>query len=216
MRHALSCGIAALFFAVTNAGAADIAVKTPPDGGAPLPVYSWTGLYLGAHVGGIGGEFKSNVPLGIPGPLDNAGSVMGGAQIGYNWQAGSWVFGIEADTSAINVEARTTPLAFDETWLTTVRGRVGHAWDRYLVYFTAGAGFTHVEATAATGSVERTVTGVALGGGLEAALWQPNWTVRGEYLYVDVPLESYLIGPTRIDGGSHNHVGRIAVNYRFW
>lgn len=216
MRNALLCGVAALALAVTSAQAADMAAKGPSVM-SPVPMYNWTGLYAGAHLGGISGDFKSNVPIGIPGPLDDSGSVMGGLQIGYNWQfANPWVLGIEWDVSGIDVRAATGALAFQENWMSTLRGRVGYAWDRYLLYFTAGTAWTHVKATAAAGTTDRSVTGLAIGGGLEGALAWPNWTLRGEFLYVNVPLETYLIGATRIDGGSDNYIARFAVNYRFW
>jgi outer membrane immunogenic protein len=216
MRNALLCGVAALALMVTSAHAADMTVKGP-SAMSPVSIYNWTGLYAGAHLGGIHGQFQSNVPIGIPGPLDNSGSVIGGLQAGYNWQfAGPWVLGIEADVSGIDIRAATGVLAFQETWMSTLRGRVGYAWDRYLLYFTAGTGWTHVKAATAIGTTDRSVTGLAIGGGLEGALPWPNWTLRGEFLYVDVPLESYLIGATRIDGGSENYIGRFAVNYRFW
>ena len=171
---------------------------------------------IGAHVGGISGAFKSSVPIGIPGPLDRGGSAIGGGQIGYNWQFNpNWMVGIEGDISAIDVSASTAPLAFEEKWMSTLRGRIGYTWDRYLLYFTGGVGWTHVKATSATGTASGTPAGVALGGGLEAALPWPQWTARGEFLYVNVPLDSYQAGVTRIDGGSDNYIGRFGLNYRF-
>jgi outer membrane immunogenic protein len=216
MRNALACGVAALVLGVMGAQAADMTVKGP-SAMSPVSIYNWTGLYAGAHLGGIRGNFKSNVPIGIAGPLDNSGSVIGGLQIGYNWQFnGPWVLGIEYDISGIDVSAATGVLTFQENWMSTLRGRAGYAWDRYLLYFTGGVGWTHVKAASATGTAESTASGVALGGGLEGALPWPNWTLRGEFLYVNVPLQSYQAGLTRIDGGSENYIGRFAVNYRFW
>jgi outer membrane immunogenic protein len=215
MRNTLLCGFAVLALAVTSAQAADMPAKAP-SAITPVSVFTWTGLYVGGHVGGISGEFKSNVPIGIPGPLDSGGSAIGGGQIGYNWQFNpNWVLGIEWDISAIDVSASTPPLSFEEKWMSTLRGRIGYAWDRYLLYFTGGVGWTHVKATSATGTASNTPAGAALGGGLEVALPWPQWTARGEFLYVNVPLDSYQAGVTRIDGGSDNYIGRFGLNYRF-
>jgi outer membrane immunogenic protein len=216
MRKVLLGGVASLAFGIFAVSAADMPVKAPfPSPLSSVPVYNWTGLYAGVHLGGIGGKFTNNVPT-VPGPIDSGGSVMGGVQVGYNWQSNQFVFGIEADTSAIKVKASAGTTSFEEKWLTTMRGRVGYAWDRYLAYVTAGAGFTKVDVNTATGSANKLRTGIAVGAGLEAILWSPNWTGRAEYLYVDVPKETYLIGATRIDGGSNNHIGRVALNYKFW
>jgi len=216
MRKILLSGAAALVFGVNAAAAADLGgmpVKAPML--SPVLVHNWTGFYVGAHLGGIGGEFTNNVPL-VSGPVGDGGSVMGGVQAGYNWQINQLVFGIEADISAIEVRAVTGPTSFDEDWLTTVRGRVGYAWQRALFYVTAGVGFTHVDVTNFAGSTDRWQAGLAVGAGVEMALWWPGLSGRIEYLYVDVPKDSYFIGLSRVDGGSDNHIGRIAVNYKFW
>jgi len=68
---------------------------------------------------------------------------------------------------------------------------------------------------AATSHRER-AKGDRVGAGVEMALWWPGLSGRIEYLYVDVPKDSYFIGLSRVDGGSDNHIGRIAVNYKFW
>src|SRR5687767_6244136 len=105
MRKGLLSGAAALAFGAGGAAAAadlrrdlgPIPAKAPIF--SPAPVHSWAGLYIGGHVGGIGGAFNNNVAQLIPGPVGDGGSVMGGAQVGTNWQVNRLVFGIEADTS---------------------------------------------------------------------------------------------------------------------
>jgi outer membrane immunogenic protein len=214
MRKALLSGVALVAFGLDAVSAADLPAKAP-SWFSPVPVHNWTGLYVGAHLGAIGGNF-TNTPL-IMGPTGDGGSVMGGVQIGYNWQVNQLVFGVEADTSAISVKASGTSGSFEEDWLTTVRGRLGYAWDRYLAYLTLGVGFTNVTATAVgSGSTSKVQSGLAIGVGLEAVLWSPQWTGRAEYLYVDVPKDTYLIGTARVDGGSDNHIGRVAINYKIW
>src|SRR5262249_14738728 len=149
------------------AAAADMPVKAPP---APvsIPVYSWTGFYVGGHIGGawtgkddsFANAFCGGTPvIPINLPFDTGdSSVIGGGQIGYNWQfASNWLIGVEGDFSWTKVDGSTTysPLppgptgAFavspsvmtmsrDVKWLASVRGRLGYAWDRWLVYGTGG------------------------------------------------------------------------------
>jgi outer membrane immunogenic protein len=203
---------------VGAARAADLPARTTPYSApylSPAPVATWSGLYAGVHLGGAGGSFNNHVPT-VAGPINEGGGVMGGGQVGYNWQINQLVFGIEADISGIDISASTAPNSFNEDWMATVRGRAGYAWDRYLAYATLGVGFTHVEVQNAVGSADKVQAGVAVGVGLEAVLWSPQWRGRIEYLYVDVPTDSYFIGAARFDGGSDNHIGRVALNYRFW
>jgi outer membrane immunogenic protein len=212
-------GAAVLAFGASAAAAADggpMPAKAPLL--SPAPVHSWAGLYIGGHAGGIAAKFNNNVAQLVAGPAGSSAGIMGGAQVGTNWQVQRLVFGIEADASAIGVRATAAAAAasFEEDWLTTARGRVGYAWQHALLYLTAGVGFTNVEAATFAGSTRRVQPGVAAGAGLELALKWPRWTGRIEYLYVDVPKDSYVIGPTRLDGGSDNHIGRVALNYWLW
>jgi outer membrane immunogenic protein len=88
-----------------NAGlAADIAIKAPM--AAPAAVYSWTGWYAGVNVGGGWGESKNTFTADFPPPTP-AGSdttqvsgVIGGGQLGYNWQSGTWVLGVDSRRGA--------------------------------------------------------------------------------------------------------------------
>src|SRR5882672_11121274 len=126
---------------------------------APRPVvptpFSWTGCYIGGNVGGATARIRQQVD--IPGVIvvdgngDDSGTI-GGGQIGCNWQYPSnWVFGIEGDVNFMNLKRSRsfsfTPRGGEETvgalaarlqWLTTVRGRLGFAWDRSLLYATGG------------------------------------------------------------------------------
>jgi outer membrane immunogenic protein len=120
----------ALFTGVVTAGAADLPVKAAPMP-APIPVFSWTGFYIGANAGGAwtpnngGSDFgplfppflvlppAAAIPTIIPGQLDtlagtgrNSGFI-GGGQIGYNWQVKQFVFGVEADAIGTDLRGST-------------------------------------------------------------------------------------------------------------
>jgi outer membrane immunogenic protein len=139
-------------------------------------------------------------------------SILGGVHAGYNWQAGRWVLGVEADASFIDRNVSTSqpvllsfaapPLnagpffvAAHNDWLATVRGRVGYTWDRLMLYGTGGAAFTRTSYSTAYTSVgvippigplaanfASDKVGFAVGGGLEW-MFSRNWLVRAEYLY---------------------------------
>ena len=208
-------------FAPMSAHAADIApvYKAPP---APVTTYSWTGFYIGGNAGYSWSESDATYvqPPGTPGffggaPFDVNGfsrtlslddRFVGGGQIGYNWQAGNWVFGIESDLQWRNSSgsfsevfpqfADVLTMQSEEKWFGTTRGRVGWAVNNWLYYATGGVAYGRVEDTvtrfcaalcnrfeAQTSS--RTLTGWTVGGGVEAIVWQ-NWTIGAEYLYVDL------------------------------
>jgi outer membrane immunogenic protein len=191
--------VAALAFSAP-ATAADIPTRGPIYKAAPAPVFNWTGFYVGAHIGyGFGGDTDPS------GGLDMDG-IFGGAQLGYNWQfARNWVFGIEADISAsdINDNALFTNLDY----FGTVRARLGYTWDRTMLYGTGGFAFGDNTILGLTNSH----TGYAVGAGLEWA-FAPNWSAKVEYLYVDFSDEFYgILGNAGLDF----HTVKFGVNYRF-
>ncbi|MEZ0171536.1 outer membrane protein [Microvirga sp. TS319] len=173
--------------AAATASAADLARPAPP---APIiaapPIFTWTGFYAGVNAGwGWRNDNSQSVVIGagaVPGTLffdnNNDGGFTGGGQIGYNYQMGSFVIGLEtdiqwADTNQ-DVRVRFQPVGAGGTfipgefrndlsdWFGTVRGRVGVAFDRVLIYATGGLAYTDND------------TGWVAGGGVEWAL-PVNW-----------------------------------------
>jgi len=208
--------IVVLVGGLDGAVAADMAVKARP---MPVAVaYSWTGCYIGGNVGGKWARASGSVDVpaatGLGGasgaastPLnsDSAGTFIGGGQIGCNWQSGNWVFGIEGDADGQRWSSSRTLLpgvpapfvtgdVFDirSDWQASVRGRIGYAWDRTLLYATGGVAFTNVRvgsnfipiggfpATVAFDS--KNLVGATVGGGVEYAVTN-NWTVGVEGRY---------------------------------
>ncbi|HWL04221.1 MAG TPA: outer membrane protein [Xanthobacteraceae bacterium] len=237
----------ALVTVAAPAFAADLA-RAPVAYKAPAviqSVYNWSGFYIGANLGGgwanargtstfVGGVLGGAVS---PGRGDLNG-VIGGAQIGINWQAGSIVYGLEADLQAAGQSSSASvafgPVTLTERakvdWFGTVRGRLGVAADNLLIYVTGGVAWTHanhrVDATFAGATtrlvnVDSTRAGYTLGAGLEYG-FTPNWSAKAEYLYIDTqkvgttaafaaPLGGTVTDNFRI----HNHIVRAGVNYRF-
>jgi outer membrane immunogenic protein len=180
---------------------------------------TWTGFYIGVN-GGYGWTANTQ-----PGDLQPSGGFAGG-QIGYNMQfGGRWVLGVEADFQGAGISDKVD-LGFVSAenslnWFGTVRGRIGYAMDRTLVYFTGGFAFGEVESKGQLfGSpfdIHETQTGYVLGGGLEYK-FSPAWSVKGEYEFISLDA-SNLSGPGPLSGGntdrSEVHTIRFGVNYHF-
>jgi outer membrane immunogenic protein len=211
---------------LSSASAADMPLKAPPPVAAP--VFSWTGFYIGASAGGQWGQDAITgsgnpvgfVPFGINVPVFNSAlgtslhpeGFIGGGQIGYNWQTGSYVFGLEGDANGLSGKATRNltgaPLtaagfaaadfvndSAQASFLATFRGRVGVTFDRTLFYATGGGAWGTVKTTDTTGFFGGTVlentsnttsrSGWTVGGGVEYALMN-NFSVKVEYLYVNL------------------------------
>jgi outer membrane immunogenic protein len=174
---------------ISAASAADLPARAAPPVFAAVPVFTWTGFYVGGNLG-WGWRDDDNetvvlsgpgIPAGLVGTLNfdngNDGNFLGGGQIGYNYQIGSFVIGAEADIQGINTDDNDAvffpgpgmagvfvPGEFEDSadWFGTVRLRAGVAFDRFLVYATGGLAYTEDN------------TGWTVGGGVEWAL-PVNW-----------------------------------------
>jgi outer membrane immunogenic protein len=163
-----------------------------------VPVYNWNGFYVGLNGGyGFGDSNWTNPTTGdSTGNFDLSGGLAGG-QIGWNYQMGQFVFGIEGDMDWSGIKGTSNAPGItgcvgcqtSNNWLSTVRARFGFAWDRVLVYGTAGGAFGDVKATTplAFGGMSQTSTeaGWAAGAGVEVGITE-NITGRVEYLFVDL------------------------------
>jgi outer membrane immunogenic protein len=211
-------GVAALTGA---AAAADLPRPAPqPYYKAPVavPAYSWTGFYIGVNGGG---GFGRSAWDGT-GSFNISGGLVGGT-IGYNYQFGQIVAGLEGDIDWADLEGTTNttcPLGCktSDDWLATARGRLGFAADRFMPFITGGAAFGDIKAApGGFGGATSTNAGWTIGGGLEFAI-APQWTVKAEYLYVD--LGKFNCGlscglmPTENVSFTTNLV-RAGVNYKF-
>jgi outer membrane immunogenic protein len=181
-------------------------------------VFSWSGFYVGLNLGYAFGNSHWDNPIV---DLTPRGAVVGGT-VGYNLQTGSWVWGLEGDLdySAAKGSAAcgggTCETAM--TWLGTARGRLGYGgWSNWLPYVTGGLAFGGVKATnSAVGSTSTTRLGWTIGAGLEYALFS-NWSVKAEYLYVDLgKFNCTNCSATGVDNVTyHTSIVRAGLNYRF-
>jgi outer membrane immunogenic protein len=212
-RVPVSVSVAALAFGISSAAAADL---QRPYYKAPQAAYfSWAGAYIGVHAGWLRSD---NSVTDINGFQDASGTTFGysadsfvaGGHIGYNWQAGMFVFGAEADISGTSarssvVQDNTPGSGFDRdglartrlNWLGSVRGRLGIApTSQWLVYGTGGLAYGQVKNETLdfdsgvfdphqSSSKSGVRTGWVAGGGVEVALYH-HWIGRLEYLHYDL------------------------------
>ncbi len=199
---------------------------------APVPAvapaaYNWNGLYLGLNAGyGFGTDTTTASGGGVSASANtNVPGFVGGAQIGVNYQTGAVVWGFEADFDASTQNQSLAAGVLSGTsqmpWFGTLRGRLGLAFDRLLVYATAGGAGGELRSSFAipTGSTSTTVTyGTwTAGGGLEYGITD-NLSARIEYLYFDSGnVGTGSIGPptTAISSRFKDNLMRVGLNYRF-
>jgi outer membrane immunogenic protein len=185
---------------------------------AVVQVYNWTGFYIGVSGGGAFGSSAWD----RTGSRNIDGGLVSGT-IGYNWQFGQTVAGLEGDMGWAGISGSTTtncPLGCktNDTWLSTVRGRLGYAADRFMPYVTAGGAFGDIRTSTPGFSSGENRVGWTVGGGLEAAL-TGHWTGKVEYLYVDLGSFNCGLncgaGLTTDNVSFHTNVLRAGVNYKF-
>jgi outer membrane immunogenic protein len=207
--------------ALASANAADMYRAPEGVGGykdIPYAGVNWSGLYVGVN-GGYGWNGDTNGNL-----VDPSGG-FGGGQIGYNFQRGNIVFGLEADFQGADIQDSAN-LGKDGTinskmdWFGTVRGRLGYAFDRALIYATGGFAYGDVTTSGTFFlpgplSISETQTGWVVGAGLEYKVL-PNWSVKGEYQYIDLDASSLSgAGPLAVSNSNSTevHTFRVGLNY---
>jgi iron complex outermembrane recepter protein len=192
-------------------------------GTASPGVVNWTGIYLGINAGfGFGASDWSDGVTGMSSGTFRASGLIFGGTLGANYQVGSLVLGVEgdgawADGSGFGTFAATGLCAggclTNNTWLGTVRGRAGYAFDRYLVYGTGGAAFGNVRANFSNDPVSSAnETGWTAGAGIEVAL-APNWSAKAEYLLVDLSSGSCTAECAIVDPNGPPLIPNIAVKF---
>ena len=173
------------------AHAADMAVKAPPPSVPVVAPYDWSGLYLG---GNFGGAWTSG-SLNIPGNNFYGGltEFIGGGQVGYNFQVGNFLYGVEGTFDWATFDHPTLPIptlgSVSQHWIATAAGRFGVVADKWLVYGKLGGGWVHstaeVNAFGQTWNGSSTKGGWLVGAGLEYG-FKPHWTVGLEYDFLSL------------------------------
>ncbi|MGA2892379.1 MAG: outer membrane protein [Xanthobacteraceae bacterium] len=229
---------AMLSLVATGVFAADLPPAAPPPQApavyvpAALPAYNWGGIYVGINGGWGFGKATWTSRLGSGSDSDNGGVV--GGTLGFNYQMNAFVFGVEGDFDYSGINTGTSNSVCNisgtcqtgNTWLSTVRGRAGYAFDRVLLYLTAGGVFGSVQTTFNGVTTTRTQEGWTAGLGVEYAFAQ-NWTAKLEYLYADLGSTSVNCSsagclavppagtPINASVSLTDSLVRVGVNYKF-
>jgi outer membrane immunogenic protein len=247
MKSRFFLGVSALpiLFAGT-ATAADMSLKAPA---ATANVFSWTGFYAGLNAGGSWGRARSDFAIsGFLGntvaatDFVNPDGLVGGGQLGYNWQVDpNWLIGVEADIQAagekasatrfdtVDFEGVTTSYQTKIEWFGTLRGRLGYSFDRRMLLYATGGlayGRMSISGTSTTGiggatafSSANVNSGWTIGGGIEGIAWNPRWTWKLEYLYLDLGTLNTAVasGFTTTRGTTRftDNVVRAGLNFHF-
>ena len=223
--------------AVSGAQAADFPVKAH----AIAPVASWEGWYVGLHAGIASNQSKFDPGYGSYGnSQQSATGFIGGGQIGYNWQRGMYVFGLEADVSGLTGTAKQgasdptkgNALEARISWLSTFRARAGWLINpETLLYATGGLAVGGVKddfnfnglgssggptyAANTFKSAHKTKAGWTLGGGIETIV-NTKWTLGLEALYVDLGNSTATTASGKTTTFKNSAIiGRLKLNYKF-
>jgi outer membrane immunogenic protein len=233
-----------------SASAADLPARTYTKAPAMIAAaYDWSGFYLGLNGGGASSRdcwtLTSHNNIAVVPPLSegchNATGGLVGGQIGYRWQAASWVFGVEGQGDWANLKGSSASLtAFipytNQTKIDAIgllTGQVGYAWNSVLVYVKGGAAVTHNNYSsffpvgnifAAAGvpfnAASDTRWGGTVGTGLEVS-FAPDWSVGVEYDHLFMGNPNITFPATAIAVGRTDNIkqdvdmGTVRVNYRF-
>lgn len=202
------------------AQSADLPYKAPPPAAAPItaPIpWTWTGFYIGGHFGAGWGtkdwDFKqesftdaeghtSSEAFDFPSSF-NINGFLGGGQLGYRFQAGPWVFGIQGSFTGADIHGRSTCFENEFVcnskidWLAAVTGQFGWAVDRALIYFTGGVAWAHdkssinftrlsrcIDGEGCDFNKSQTRVGGLIGAGVSYA-FTPSWSAFIEYNFMD-------------------------------
>jgi outer membrane immunogenic protein len=226
-----------------SALAADLPARAMYTKAAAAPTGSWAGLYIG--INGGGGVANSEVldlqDEAFANTKFQSGFGTFGGQLGYNWQAGSFVFGLEGDlnyVSANNTRAvgnlfGNNNATFKMDAFGSVRARAGVAVDRALIYVTGGPAWGHFDSNVSLDDNFSRATdkewrlGLAAGAGVEYQLTQ-NVVLRGEYLYLNfVDKQSDVLRvsngasdcgvthPCQFNFANSAQLARVGLSYKF-
>ena len=220
---AIAVGMATLAFGLSASHAADIArpvYKAPP---APVHQTYWTGCYIGGNIGYGWAPTSWNIPGGVELASHSADGVIGGGQIGCDYEMNRIVVGFQGMFNASAMKADSTnlvdPALLDSSrtpWMASLTGRIGITGSPILFYVKGGAAWVRSDYQECCtpfivpppppppiiindGFAKSTRVGWTVGGGVEH-IFMPNWSVFVEYNYIH--LSARLISPASMAGAT--------------
>lgn len=199
--------------------AADLGVTNWSPTSSTSDAFDWTGFYAGFNLGYGWTDIRAG---NLPPLLGDTKGVLGGAQIGYNYDFGNFVLGVEGDVQASGMTFREnflgTDLDYNVNAFGTVRARAGVTIDRFLPYITGGLAIANgnIKGPAIGYDENQTFVGWTIGAGVEAAVAE-NVTVKVEYLHTDFGNKDFFSGliPGGLDVNLKSNIVRAGVNFKF-
>lgn len=215
--------------ALVSAGAASAADAPAYESGAPVavPSFSWSGPYVGVQAGYDWMDADNRVNGVKPGTKPDGFTVGGFAGLNYQFDNSPVVAGVEADINYSDASGGRVSQAFtglpntrvknDFGFTGAVRGRLGYAFDRFMIYGAGGLAFADHDVKAkgaASGSDDTVAVGWTIGGGVEAAL-SDNVTARVEYRYSDYGTDSFSVANSRVKSDVTDNRVLLGLGYKF-
>lgn len=188
------------------------------DNQVPAARFDWGGAYVGGNIGWGWGTFSnSSTPTGNFGNEGNG--IQGGVHAGYNYLlTPNIVAGLEADFQLSDIDDTSirngVSVKSSSDWNSSLRGRLGFAFDRFLVYGTGGVAIADLNINANGAKDNATAVGWTAGAGVEGAVTQ-NITARLEYVHQDFGQESFTLGGDRYRSDLDNNLVRFGLSYKF-
>jgi outer membrane immunogenic protein len=231
MKSLSALSIIAALFGATSApvSAADMRAPVKAPVVAPAPyVHNWTGFYIGGHIGGAWSDRCATFEFGVGEVCNDANGWLGGGQVGFNFQTGQFVFGVEFSGSFADIATDQATGTLPGGWwfqsegktLLLLTGRIGYAFDRALIYVTGGGAWARNSVDFFDGAFVTTVDfdrqGWTIGGGFEYA-FTPNWSLAAQYNYVDLGSKSIYFPTVDLFANVEQevHIATLRLNYRF-
>jgi outer membrane immunogenic protein len=220
-------GLVAVLASSAGAQAADLNATAAPARVAPVP-FTWSGWYVGVNGGYGWGRSNWNDPAIDPDVrrFGLSGGVAGG-QLGYNWQTGPFVLGLESDLDWTNLSGSKSDAGVcatdgggqcqtSQSWLGTTRGRVGYAFGSWLPYVTGGAAYGDIRSTQPSGTASTTRLGWTAGAGVEYSI-SPRWSAKLEFLHLDLGTAAFMgaASNTTITTPAKDDIVRAGINYHW-
>jgi outer membrane immunogenic protein len=208
-------------FAPIGAIAADLPSKAAPPVLSPEPVVNWAGFYAGSFVGGAVGSFATRQSAAENGTAFG-GTV--GTLVGYNWQSGALVYGVEGDigsnylTRRFDAKPGLVASEVDSLYSLHARARLGYDMGRFMPFIAGGVAYNRADqyqqAPLDFDGQSRTLPGWTIGAGVDAKVTLPfvgPATLRAEYLYEGMPTETYNLNGPALRTDVATHYARVAL-----
>jgi outer membrane immunogenic protein len=213
-----------------SAQAADIPARPAPVyKAAPFVMFDWTGFHAGVNGGYNWGRTSWSDPaVGADSGSYNINGAFLGGQIGYDWQTGPFVLGIESDLDWAHINGSSGAggvCATDgggqcqtkQSWFGTTRGRIGYSFDRWLPFVTGGVAYGDIRAEQPSGTGSSTKAGWTAGAGVEYGI-NRNWSAKVEYLHIDLGTATFMgaaSGTSTLAVPVTDDLVRMGLNYHW-